>query len=119
MAGAAGAIERHCRAHLPPGFALDVVRHRPGSTRPSRSTKLPALRQPKRILANLWPAAAPRSDGGDGADQSIVFRKQLGVPTVFFSFSTADEDYHAPNEFFRLKSFNDGLLAWARLYERL
>jgi hypothetical protein len=38
---------------------------------------------------------------------------------VFFSFSTSDEDYHAPDEFFRLASFRTGLIAWARLIERL
>ena len=48
-----------------------------------------------------------------------VFRNQLGAPTVFFSFSTSDEDYHAPNEFFRLESFRRGLVAWTRLLDRL
>ena len=48
-----------------------------------------------------------------------VLQEQLGVPTVFFSFSTSDEDYHAPNEFFRLESFRNGLVAWARLFARL
>jgi acetylornithine deacetylase/succinyl-diaminopimelate desuccinylase-like protein len=48
-----------------------------------------------------------------------VFKEHLGAPLVFFSFSTADEDYHAPNEFFRLESFRKGLVAWARLLDRL
>jgi acetylornithine deacetylase/succinyl-diaminopimelate desuccinylase-like protein len=43
-----------------------------------------------------------------------AFRRILGIETVFFSFSTADEDFHGPNEFFRLRSFRDGLTAWAR-----
>jgi len=30
-------------------------------------------------------------------------------------FSTADEDFHAPNEFFRLHRLHEGLEAWARL----
>ena len=44
---------------------------------------------------------------------------------MFFSFATADEDYHAPNEFFRLKSFRNGTVAghgfshgWARRRRR-
>ncbi|MGL4961244.1 MAG: hypothetical protein ACRC67_08415 [Inquilinus sp.] len=48
-----------------------------------------------------------------------VFRRVLGIETVFFSFSTADEDYHSPNEFFRLERFRDGLVGWARLLPRL
>ena len=48
-----------------------------------------------------------------------VFFKQLGVPTVFFSFSTSDEDYHAPNEFFRLSSLDEGLRTWPMLLSEL
>ena len=31
-----------------------------------------------------------------------IFRTELGIETMFLSISTADEDFHAPNEFFRL-----------------
>ena len=43
----------------------------------------------------------------------------LGAETVFFSFSTADEDYHAPNEFFRLQRLEDGMQAWIRYWQLL
>ena len=48
-----------------------------------------------------------------------VFKRILGLDTVFFSFSTADEDFHAPNEFFRVHRLHEGLEAWARLWARL
>jgi acetylornithine deacetylase/succinyl-diaminopimelate desuccinylase-like protein len=48
----------------------------------------------------------------------LIFR-QIGAETVFFSFSTADEDYHAPNEFFRLQRLKDGTRAWARYWQEL
>jgi hypothetical protein len=38
---------------------------------------------------------------------------------VYFSFSTADEDFHAPNEFFRLHRLHEGLAAWVRLGDLL
>jgi len=38
---------------------------------------------------------------------------------VFFSFSTADEDIHAPNEFYRPERFRLGLRAWPLLWQRL
>src|SRR6185436_2294760 len=44
---------------------------------------------------------------------------RLGLDTVFFSFSTADEDFHAPNEFFRVHRLHEGLEAWARLWNIL
>ena len=40
----------------------------------------------------------------------------MQLATVFFSFSTADEDYHAPNEFFRVQRLHEGLEAWARIW---
>ena len=43
----------------------------------------------------------------------------MGLQTVFFSFSTADEDYHAPNEFFRIHRLHEGLEAWARYLDLL
>jgi acetylornithine deacetylase/succinyl-diaminopimelate desuccinylase-like protein len=43
-----------------------------------------------------------------------IFRQRLGIETVFFSFATSDEDYHAPNEFFRLERLSDGVQAWIR-----
>jgi len=50
---------------------------------------------------------------------SELFKRHMGIDTVFFSFSTADEDYHAPNEFFRIHRLNEGLAAWARLWDVL
>jgi len=47
-----------------------------------------------------------------------ILRRRLGIDTVMFSFSTADEDYHAPNEFFRLSSWRTGLRAWVTLLGR-
>ena len=45
-----------------------------------------------------------------------LFQRHLGLDTVFFSFSTADEDFHAPNEFFRVHRLHEGLEAWARCW---
>ncbi len=48
-----------------------------------------------------------------------TFRDVLGVDTVFFSFSTADENVHAANEFYRPGRFRLGLQTWARVWRRL
>ena len=47
---------------------------------------------------------------------SELFQRHMGLDTVVFSFSTADEDYHAPNEFFRVRRLYEGLEAWARYW---
>ena len=48
-----------------------------------------------------------------------IVSRILGIDTVMMSFSTSDEDYHAPNEFFRLSAIDEGLEAWVRLIRRL
>ncbi|HTI64975.1 MAG TPA: hypothetical protein VL524_15725, partial [Gemmatimonadaceae bacterium] len=47
---------------------------------------------------------------------SEYFERIMGLHTVFFSFSTADEDFHAPNEFFRVHRLYEGLAAWAHYW---
>ena len=69
------------------------------------------------VLTGLYGSAPLRVAMGATIPIGGVFQRQLGLDAVFFSFATADEDYHAPNEFFRLKSFRDGLVAWARVLE--
>jgi acetylornithine deacetylase/succinyl-diaminopimelate desuccinylase-like protein len=41
------------------------------------------------------------------------------LETVMLSSAVSDERAHAPNEFFRLASFDDGLKAWARVLPEL
>ena len=48
-----------------------------------------------------------------------ILKRVMGLDTVYFSFSTGDEDFHAPNEFFRLHRLHDGLAAWTRLWNSL
>ena len=36
-----------------------------------------------------------------------------------FSFATSDEDFHAPNEFLRLASIDEGLAAWVEILRRV
>jgi acetylornithine deacetylase/succinyl-diaminopimelate desuccinylase-like protein len=118
-ANVAAAIERHLRAHLPGGYALDVKQHGPGSKAFSIDPGLPALAIAETLLGEMLGAKALRVAMGATIPIGSVFKDQLGAETIFFSFSTSDEDYHAPNEFFRLENFSIGQIAWARLLERL
>jgi hypothetical protein len=49
----------------------------------------------------------------------VVFEQVLGLKTLLFSFSTADEHLHAPDEFFRLERIDAGIVAWSDLWRRL
>jgi acetylornithine deacetylase/succinyl-diaminopimelate desuccinylase-like protein len=46
---------------------------------------------------------------------TTLFEQVLGAKTLFFSFSTADEKLHAPNEFLRLRRIHEGMRAWDEL----
>jgi acetylornithine deacetylase/succinyl-diaminopimelate desuccinylase-like protein len=46
---------------------------------------------------------------------TTLFERALGAKTLFFSFSTADEKLHAPNEFLRLRRVHEGMRAWDAL----
>ena len=48
-----------------------------------------------------------------------LFERALGAKTLFFSFSTADEKLHAPNEFMRIRRLREGMRAWEQLWRLL
>jgi len=113
------AIRDHLERHLPDGFRLRVTREGPGFAAVALPAELPACAVIEDVVAGIYGAAPLRVAMGATLPVSDIFHRRLGVETVFFSFATADEDYHAPNEFFRLSSFRDGLTAWARVLERM
>jgi acetylornithine deacetylase/succinyl-diaminopimelate desuccinylase-like protein len=50
---------------------------------------------------------------------TTLFEEALGAKTLFFSFATADEQHHAPNEFLRIARLREGMHAWRVLWDRL
>jgi acetylornithine deacetylase/succinyl-diaminopimelate desuccinylase-like protein len=50
---------------------------------------------------------------------ATLFERVLGAKTLFFSFSTADEKLHAPNEFLRVRRLREGMRAWEHLWRLL
>lgn len=50
---------------------------------------------------------------------TALFEEVLGIKTLFFSFATADEKHHAPNEFMRIKRLREGMRAWEVLWRLL
>lgn len=77
------------------------------------------LRIAREVLQEVYGKPAVTVRTGGTVPISEAFKRLLGLETVYFSFSTADEDFHAPNEFFRTRRLHEGLEAWARYWERL
>ena len=115
----AAKIARHLEAHLPPGVRLAVSPEAHGA----QPYRIPAdhfgLKTAAAALAQTFGIEPVTVRMGGTVPVCEVFKRVMGLDTVFFSFSTADEDFHAPNEFFRVHRLYEGLEGWARYWELL
>ncbi len=112
----AAKIAAHLEAHLPPGVDLSVEPAGPGVRAYALPRDHPGLLVAEQVLGVVDGQSPVRVRLGGTLPAAEVFLRELGVHTIFFSFSTADEDFHAPNEFFRLQRFYTGMEAWARYW---
>lgn len=112
-------ISDHLRRHCPPGVTLDIRSDRHGSKAYEVPGDHPGLALAERVLEDVYSKPSLRVRMGATIPIGLIFREALGAETIFFSFSTADEDYHAPNEFFRLSRLDEGVKAWRQYLDRL
>ena len=110
----ASLVARHLEAHTPAGTTLDISYGDHGARPYAISADHPALQAASRALAEVYGVTPLVVRMGGTVPISELFKRHMGIDTVFFSFSTADEDYHAPNEFFRIHRLHEGLASWAR-----
>jgi acetylornithine deacetylase/succinyl-diaminopimelate desuccinylase-like protein len=110
------AIERFISA--PPGVTVRVTQQ-PGAV-PAYELDHPVVDEAVAALRHAYPGSEPlRVRIGGTLPAAVVFERELGLKTLLFSFSTADEQLHAPNEFFRLERIDAGIVAWSELWRRL
>ncbi|HEU4988709.1 MAG TPA: dipeptidase [Gemmatimonadaceae bacterium] len=112
-------VKRHLESHVPRGTRLTVTLGEHGARAAHIEADHFALKAAGEALRAVYgvPPLVVRMGGTVPINE--LFQRYMGLGTVFFSFSTADEDYHAPNEFFRVHRLHEGLEAWARLWELL
>ena len=112
-------LEEHITQHAPPGVEVTV-------------NPLSILGRPYSIAADHWgnrAAAAVLKEiygrepyqtrSGGSIPITGVFREQLGADTISFGFGIEDENFHAPDEFFRLASFRKSQIAYCKLLAEL
>ena len=109
----------HLEAHAPKGARVSAKPEKGGARAYAVPTGHPALALSEDVLESVLGVRPVRVRMGATIPIGDIFRQTLGIDTVFFSFATADEDYHAPNEFFRLSSYAQGMTAWARYLRAL
>lgn len=109
-------VRRHLESHVPPGTRLSIATGDHGARPAHIATDHFALKAAEAALLDVYGVAPLVVRSGGTVPISELFQRLMGLDTVFFSFSTADEDYHAPNEFFRIHRLHEGLEAWARYW---
>ncbi len=114
------AISHHLRTQPLPGLqvAVDVDEARvPAYT---IAPDHPAIRAATAALESVYPGEPVLlACIGGTLPASTLFEDVLGAKTLFFSFSTADENLHAPNEFLRTRRLAEGVRAWEQLWQLL
>jgi len=106
------AVTRHVATHVPPGVEARVIPHAGSAPAYRIDPGHHGLRLAREVLQRRYGREPIAVLTGGTLPVSEVFKRVLGIDTVYFSFSTADEGFHAPNEFFRLSRLWDGLAAW-------
>jgi acetylornithine deacetylase/succinyl-diaminopimelate desuccinylase-like protein len=80
----------------------------------------PAIRAATAALRTVYPDQdVLHAKIGGTLPAADLFERVLGAKTLFFSFSTADENLHAPNEFLRIRRLREGMRAWEALWRQL
>jgi acetylornithine deacetylase/succinyl-diaminopimelate desuccinylase-like protein len=114
------AVTRHVHAHRPNGVDV-AIEAEPGAV-PAYAIPAdhPAVQAATSALRTVYPDRETLLVRiGGTLPAASLFEQILGLKTLLFSFSTADEHLHAPNEFFRLSRLDEGLRAWAELWRLL
>ena len=112
-------IGTHIDKHLPPGVKVTVT------TNPSTADPYliphdhPGNQAAISVHKALYGKQAYYAYMGGSIPVCGLFLKELGAYTVNFSFGLKDENIHGPDEFWRLKSFERGQMAYGMLLEQL
>ncbi len=109
-------VARHLEQHVPTGTSLSIERSDHGARASHIRTDHFALAAASKALHEVYGVDPLVVRMGGTVPIGELFQRHMALDTVFFSFSVADEDYHAPNEFFRISRLREGADAWAHLW---
>ncbi|MDX6485362.1 MAG: hypothetical protein QOF43_515 [Gaiellaceae bacterium] len=114
------AVAGHGREHCPPGVEATVAAAPGAVPAYAIAADHPAVVAATKALHAVYPdVEALLVRIGGTLPAASLFEEILGLKTLLFSFSTSDEQLHAPNEFFRLRRLGEGMRAWAELWRLL
>jgi len=118
-AAAQAAVIAHLSAQVPDGTTLEISGERGFSGAYSVPSDHPLLAAASTALEITTGQAPLKVRIGASLPLTEIVERILGIDTVMFSFALSDENFHAPNEFFRLSSIADGLAAWVQILHQI
>ncbi len=113
------AVIDHLHAHLPAFATLEIGGDRGQGGAYAVPPDHPLLAAAVAALVQTTGQQPLKVRIGASLPLTEIVHRILGIDTVMFSFAVADENFHAPNEFFRLSSVTDGLAAWVRIIRQI
>ena len=112
-------IEKHVEKHLPSGVTGKVIPLQDEGDPLLIPSDLNSMKLAKEVLKNIYGKDPYIIRVGGSIPILSAFYRFLGVYTTTFSFQLNDENWHAPNEFFRLSSFYKGQEAYRQLFHKI
>ncbi|MEM6711013.1 MAG: M20/M25/M40 family metallo-hydrolase [Pseudomonadota bacterium] len=113
------AVIGHLKSHVPKGAMLEVSGERGASGAYAVPKDHPLLTAACNALEHTTGERPLKVRIGASLPLTEIVSRVLGLDTVMFSFAISDENFHAPNEFFRLNSITEGLAAWIRILREI
>jgi acetylornithine deacetylase/succinyl-diaminopimelate desuccinylase-like protein len=114
------AVTAHVAARPAPGVRVQVHGDDVGVPAYTIPADHPAIRAATAALEAVYPGQKVLQAAIPGTlPAAALFEQLLGLKTLFFSFSTADEKLHAPNEYLRIRRLREGMRAWEHLWRLL
>ena len=112
-------LVRHVEKHTPPGVKVSVQSF-PFQAYPYlMPLDLPTVQVVREVLTEMYGREPYHVRSGGSVPVTELFQRHLGAYSVGLGFGLHDEQIHAPDEFFRLSSFEKGPVAYCMTLEKL
>ncbi|WP_299738808.1 M20/M25/M40 family metallo-hydrolase [uncultured Roseobacter sp.] len=113
------AVIAHLKAQLPTYASLEISGDRGQGGAYAVPNDHPLLGAAVAALEHTTGETPLKVRIGASLPLTEIVSRVLGLDTVMFSFALSDENFHAPNEFFRLSSISEGLAAWVQILREI
>ncbi len=112
-------LRAHLQSRIAPGVRLELTPERGGTPASTLDAEHPMVRAALAVLEQVEGQKAFPARAGGSIPITAMFKELMGIESMTFGLAMPDEDVHAPNEFFRLASFDRGLRTWPMLLTAL